>query len=166
MGLVATTPYKGTVVATVSDEQARDIYEVRMLLEGLAGRLFALRGSEEDVAKLRSATDGVARAQRAGDHQELLQAKEQFYAILLAGSRNHEIEHILGGLLARITVLRSATLSVRGRPAKSLKELKRIMAAIEAHDADAAEQACRDHVRNAAAAVGIGDIDPRDGRPS
>ena len=38
-GLVTTIPNKGTVVATVTAEEARQLYQVRSALEGLAGAL-------------------------------------------------------------------------------------------------------------------------------
>ena len=38
-GLVTTIPNKGTVVATVTAEEARQLYQVRSALEGLAGLL-------------------------------------------------------------------------------------------------------------------------------
>ena len=45
-GLVSTAPNKGTAVATLTSEQARQIYEVRAVLEGLAGRLFVENATE------------------------------------------------------------------------------------------------------------------------
>src|SRR5689334_11856309 len=40
-GLLTNIPHKGLVVATMTKEQAFDVYQVRAVLEGLAGRLFA-----------------------------------------------------------------------------------------------------------------------------
>src|SRR5690242_9047243 len=39
-GLVTTIPNKGTIVAQVTIEEARQLYQVRSALEALAGRLF------------------------------------------------------------------------------------------------------------------------------
>lgn len=40
-GLVTNIPHKGMVVSTITWEEAEEIYEVRAVVEGLAGRLCA-----------------------------------------------------------------------------------------------------------------------------
>src|SRR5579885_3504051 len=45
-GLVVNIPHKGLVVATMTREEAEEIYQVRAAMEGLAGRLAALRATD------------------------------------------------------------------------------------------------------------------------
>src|SRR3954452_20357578 len=54
-GLVVSEPGKGTRVARLSPDEALNIYEVRGVLEGLAGRLFAERATPEHLADLEQA---------------------------------------------------------------------------------------------------------------
>src|SRR4051794_39830596 len=54
-GLIVSTNGRGSAVATLSADAARQIYEVRSQLEGLAGRLFAERATEADRRALRTA---------------------------------------------------------------------------------------------------------------
>ena len=52
-GLVQLTPNKGAVVVGVSEKDLRDIYDIRMKLEGLASRWAAEQITEEDAKSLR-----------------------------------------------------------------------------------------------------------------
>jgi DNA-binding GntR family transcriptional regulator len=86
----------------------------------------------------------------AGDIRELLQAKDGFYEVLLEGSGNRCIHTILAGLQARVRVLRATSLSQPGRSEVAVDEIRALVEAIEARDADAAARAAAYHVNKAA----------------
>jgi len=146
-GLVSTSPNKGTAVATLSSEQARQIYEVRAVLEGLAGRLFVENATDVQRRALLAQLSKINRLVSRGGG--ILEAKDRFYAILFDGAGNDALRDITVSLQARVTYLRSLSLSLDGRPEESLAELHDIGAAIEAGDADAAQAACMRHVDEA-----------------
>ncbi|GAA0908674.1 GntR family transcriptional regulator [Pseudonocardia zijingensis] len=150
-GLVTTVPNKGTVVATVTADEAHQLYQVRSVLEGLAGELFVANAGDADRRALQKAMDTIER--RAARGASVLEAKDRFYEILFAGAGNAVLHQTASGLHARVRTLRSLSLSLPGRAAESVQELREIMAAIEAGDADGAGRACRRHVANAGAAV-------------
>lgn len=153
-GLVTTIPQRGAVVAVPTLKEAEELYEIRAMLEGLAGRQFVERASEAQLKALRRAHDGIRRvATSTGETAAMLQAKDRFYDALFAGAANETIREVLGGLQARITVLRAASMSQPGRVRSTMEEIGRIVEAIEARDAAAAEQACADHVRSAGRVV-------------
>jgi GntR family transcriptional regulator, trigonelline degradation regulator len=56
---------------------------------------------------------------------------------------------VIAGLHARVTYLRAFSLSRPGRLQRSLQELRDIMDAVEARDADAVARACSTHVEQA-----------------
>jgi DNA-binding GntR family transcriptional regulator len=152
-GLVTTIPQKGVVVAAPTPAEAAEIYEVRSALEALAGRLFVERASPAQLDALRAAFAQVERDTReGGDIRAMLRAKTRFYEVLLEGARNATVHAILSGLQARVGVLRTTSLSQPGRPARAVAEIRAIVDAIEAGDADAAARACARHVEEAAAA--------------
>jgi DNA-binding GntR family transcriptional regulator len=150
-GLVTTIPQKGAIVVVPTPEEAADLYDVRGSLEALAARRFVDRASPEQVVALRQAVDefGVV-VDGAGDTLALLRAKDAIYEVLLAGAGSAAIRSILGGLQARVRMLRAASLSQPGRPQRSLEEMRRFCAAVEARDADAAAEACVSHLVEAA----------------
>ncbi len=150
-GLVTSVPNKGNVVTQVSSKEAEQLYEVRSALEGLAGRIFVRNASAKDRYELAKAMQDIERAASAGI--SILEAKDRFYEILFAGGGNDALRSIASSLHARIIVLRSLSLSVPGRAAQSLKELHKILEAVEANDADGAADACARHVEAAGRAA-------------
>jgi len=147
-GLVTTIPNKGTVVAEVSIKEARQLYQVRSALEGLAGRLFVENATPVQRRALASALRAVERA-AAKDSAAMLAAKDKFYDVLFEGGGNEALRSMAGTLHARVNLLRSLSLSRPGRAAESLAELAEIVAAVAASDADAAAKACSHHAESA-----------------
>jgi GntR family transcriptional regulator, trigonelline degradation regulator len=151
-GLVTTIPNKGTIVTEVTAEEARQLYQVRSVLEGLAGRLFVENATDAQRRALVSALRAVERAAAKGS-SAMLAAKDKFYDVLFEGGGNEALRSIASALHARVSLLRSLSLSQPGRSAESLAELAQIVAAVQANDADAAAKACSHHVE-AAGTVG------------
>jgi DNA-binding GntR family transcriptional regulator len=150
-GLVTTIPQKGAIVAMPSPEEAAELYEVRAALEGLAARRFVAHASDSQVAALRAAFEHVEQVTvEGGDIRAMLHAKDRFYDVLFKGSGNRSVYAILSGLQARVSVLRSHSLSRPGRPAQAVAEIRAIVEAVEACDAAAAARACELHLAGAA----------------
>jgi DNA-binding GntR family transcriptional regulator len=150
-GLVTSVPNKGNVVSEVSSKEAAQLYAVRSALEGLAGRVFVQNASAKDRYELARAMRDIEQAASVG--VSILGAKDRFYEILFAGGGNDALRSIASGLHARISVLRSLSLSLPGRTTQSLEELRNILQAVEANDADRAADACARHVEAAGRAA-------------
>jgi GntR family transcriptional regulator, trigonelline degradation regulator len=151
-GLVTTIPNKGTIVAQVTAEEARQLYQVRSALEALAGRLFVENATPAQRRALVSAFRAVERAAGKGA-PAWLAAKDKFYDVLFEGGGNEALRSIASTLHARISRLRSLSLTRPGRAAESMAELAEIVAAVVANDADAAAKACSHHVEAAGLAA-------------
>lgn len=147
-GLVTTIPNKGTVVAKVTPEEARHLYQVRSALEGLAGRLFVENATDAQRRALSTAFRAVERAS-AKSPGVMLAAKDKFYDVLFEGAGNDALRAIAASLHARVNLLRSLSMSTPGRTAESLAELADIIAAVRADDAEACAKACSKHVEAA-----------------
>jgi DNA-binding GntR family transcriptional regulator len=150
LGLVTTEPRKGAVVAVPSLRDAQEIYDIRAALEALAVQRFVKQADDDRRAALRRAFDELERVTHAGgDMVDLLAAKDAFYDVLLGGTENRTLRTVLTGLHARIRALRGRFLTSPGRPQRALDEVRRILQAIEADDADAAAQAVQEHLVSA-----------------
>jgi DNA-binding GntR family transcriptional regulator len=152
-GLVQNLPNKGPMVATVTAAEAREIYEVRRVLEGLAVRLFAERAGAAERAALDAAMATLERAFAAADTQEILRATTAYYDVVLGGCGNEVIRRLIGLLQARVTFLRATSISQPGRAPESLAEMQRLTAALKSGRPDQAEAASAAHVDRAATAV-------------
>lgn len=149
-GLVRVVPYKGPVVASYSREEALAIYELRAVLEFETGRFFVLRAEATERQALNEAMRDIRKAFSSRDRTQWLTAKTRFYDVLLTGARNPILAEMLRLIHGRVSMLRATTMAQPGRLVESLKELKTIVLAINAGDAEAAGIACRRHVESAA----------------
>lgn len=150
-GLITHIPHKGPEVATISFKDAKDIYAVREVLEGLAGEGFALNATDEEIVQLRGVLERLERISEGESTQTLLDAKNEFYGILLKGCGNTVVGDLLTLLNNRVTMLRRVSLGSQKRLPQTLKELEGIVSAIEARDGPRARKLCSSHVRKAAA---------------
>src|SRR6266568_4158009 len=92
-GLVTMNPYKGAAVRVVDDQQARHVYDVRLLLEPEAlGR--AVTGGHD----WQSAHQALNRARSARDQAERSLANRDFHRELYAGCGNPLLVRMLDDL--------------------------------------------------------------------
>lgn len=164
-GLVTMVANKGPEVTRVSRDDVVALYEVRAVLEALAGRLFAERASPEHKRELAQAIDDVEAAMNGGDIREVLASKDAFYATLLAGSGNAIMTATLRTLYVRIQMMRGLSLSAPGRGPQTLCELREVLSAVQASDGPRAWKACEAHVEAAALIVLSQLEDQPGGRP-
>ncbi len=149
-GFVVILPHRGPSVAVLDRQTVRGIYEVRAVLEALAGELFVTRASEEDRQRLTVAIAAYRRAHERGDGAGGLQATARFYETLFAGAKNEIISATLRPLSGRIHLLRTRSLSMPGRREEGRQEMEAIFQAVMGRDPADAWRKCRLHVENAA----------------
>lgn len=149
--LIQIIPHRGPVVASVSLQDAREVYAMRALLESFAAREFTLRADDAMVRALAAAVRHLRAEAKTGDRARLLTAKTQFYGIIYQGCGNRLVVDMLQGLLSRINLLRATSLARPDRIGPSLDEIDGIVAAIRSRDAAKAEKLARQHIINAEA---------------
>lgn len=156
-GLITSHPHRGPSVASISLEEARQLYAVRAMLESYAGEQFALLGTSEDISRLEAAEvefEAATKRHQAdpspANRNRLIEAKTVFYRCLMEGSHNVFIEQTLTLLHNRITLLRVTSMTQPGRLSHSVAEIREIVEAIKAHDGPRAAKVCRHHIDMAA----------------
>ena len=152
-GLVEQRPHRGPIVATLTADEAEDIYAVRGQLEGLVVYEFARKASESDRTALRAVFDRLAISEATDRKEAILTIKQQLYDVLLAGCGNSYASRMLTTILHRNQQLRAYSLSTPGRLKHTIEEMRKIIEAIEQKDAEGATAACRLHVQKAADAA-------------
>lgn len=156
-GLIAIIPNKGPVVRELSLAEAKDLYNIRAVLEGLAARLFVENAGDAQLKQLAQALEAVAAAYERGDARKVLETKNRFYDVLFAGAGSETLSSMLNTLHARIWRWRALGLSHPQRSAQrskeSVKGLRAVLAAIRKRDAGAAEKLTREEAQRAAAEV-------------
>ena len=150
-GLITVQPNRSPFVTPISASEAEHIYEVRGVLEALAGEGFAVRAGAADRAALAAVFQRLAQMAPDAGQVALLAVKQEFYDILLRGCGNPLVRRMLDQILNRNRQLRAMSLSDPGRLAQTIAEIGQVMAAIACGDGAAAAAACRAHVREAGA---------------
>lgn len=149
-GLVESIPHQGPVVATLSADQAAQIYEIRASLEGRAARLFAERASDAMIKHLSQLNAAIQQAFQAGDFAAVVEHTTAFYAALFDGAGLSMAWNIVMSLNARINRLRLMTIGSTGRQKDAAAEMEKILKALRKRDAQAAQDAAEAHVRRVA----------------
>ena len=156
-GLVEIIPNKGPVVRELSPVEAKDLYRIRAVLEGLAARLFAENASDEMVDKLGAALGCVIRAYQGENGEEALDAKTKFYDLLYQGAASPSLASMLGVVQARVWRWRAVGLThpdrAHNRLAESVENLRCLIAAIRNKDGESADRIAREEVSKAAEEV-------------
>lgn len=144
-GLVETIPFKGTFAAVTRDEDARDLMEVRAVLEVSAARRIAENHAPESIAPLRTLAEEGAKSEAAGMHSDALRSIGDFHAELVALAGNPWLTRLydaLGGPLARLRSISGASgSSVEDSAAEHLA----IVDALEEGDGDLAAERLNSH---------------------
>jgi DNA-binding GntR family transcriptional regulator len=149
-GLIEVVPNRGPIVACVTAEQVKGIYQVRAELEGLAFQLFAEQATTKQRGALVDAFKKLKRSIKDADPLARLRAKDHFYECVMEGSGNDALRESLRLLNARALLLRARSLRAPGRVTTSLSELSELMDALSAKNGKRARILAERHIGNAA----------------
>lgn len=148
--LVVRVPHAGARVVSLSLEELRDIYEVRLELESMACRLAAERMSDAEVSALEKLLEEHARSIEADQGLSYYQKSGNldFHYRIIEGSKNSRLHQMLcGDLYHIIRMYRYRTSTSSERPLQALKEHQRIVEAIKSRDPQLAELLMRRHIQ-------------------
>lgn len=145
-GFVQIAPYRSAVVTGYSQQDLREIYEVRELLEGLCAREAAVSIATEDLAALNRIVRDSAAAFDAGDTDRLTALLDEFDVVLYAQSRNSRITAMLENIRDHVTRIGRLTVAIPGRMGTSVREHQAIYEAIVQRDGPRAETLMRQHI--------------------
>lgn len=148
-GLVEIVPNRGPIVATLSWEQAKQIYDIRLLLEGSAAATCAQRYRSEFGPNLGQALGKVRDSMNDAEWATLLQATTRFYELVFQEAGHDIAWGIVQRLNGRISRLRALTLAARNREKTGFSHMTAIHDSILSRDPDRARQAVEAHIADA-----------------
>jgi DNA-binding GntR family transcriptional regulator len=122
------------------------------MLEGMAARTCAEKGGAETAALLAKALERIRKAYADGSPgSKLVASTTVFYERLFLAADRPVAWTIVCALNGRINHLRAMTTQAPGRGRDGPKAMEAIVEAIRSGNADAAAQACMDHMKEASA---------------
>jgi DNA-binding GntR family transcriptional regulator len=144
-GFLTIIPRKGAVVSDIKEQDIRDFYEIKGVLEGYAARQAVKRMTDKDIVRLEQLNQEIRDCAARQDVAGMTQAHNAFHNLILEGCGNRKIQQVVSGLVRQFLRFRFYVASLVHVDA-ILQEHSEIVAAIKARDADRAE-ACM--VKNA-----------------
>jgi DNA-binding GntR family transcriptional regulator len=141
--LLEVVPRRGYFVPELSFRAVRDLLETRIVLEGIAAELAALRAKPAEIASLESKYKEALKAARTpGDLDTFIEANQEFHLQIAHMTHNSEFEALLRGVLERSTrLIYLAAQGAKEVPREIESLLKPVVDAIRKRDAVAAHDA-------------------------
>lgn len=147
-GLVAAAPRRGLVISQLEQQQVSELYAVRDVLEGLAGRLAAQHASTAEIGAMRDLLERQART-HTEDYAALARLNRLFHDVIYRATHNRYLISTLDGFEGSLALLSGTTYVSPGRAKTALQEHGELVDAIESRDHGLAEEVARRHVRAA-----------------
>lgn len=146
VGLVAVVPNRGVVVREVSVKDALDLYDLRAALFRMAAQLAARRSTAPVLAALRELNARMREAAAAERFADYYAGNLDFHAALIAATDNTPLAQAYANATKSLHLFRRRALLHPVQLDLSLTEHETILAAIAAHDAEAAGAAAEAHI--------------------
>ncbi len=147
-GLVESMPNRGVFVIGITQEDIKDIYEIRILVEGLAAKWATKKITEEELKALNNACELMEFYTTKGDVEQIARYNTEFHEIIFEAARSKFLKKTLKNMQSYIQWARLASLKTEGRAQKALIEHKAILEAFRNGDPIQAQMLIIEHVTN------------------
>jgi DNA-binding GntR family transcriptional regulator len=136
-------------VSRISPAEVLEIYDVRVVLDGLAARLAASHATPPEIAQLHWVSDRMRAAEEKSDFQSISALSLEWHDWLARAGRNSFLLNQVRVVHDRVRRFDRTTFEYPGRGAIAISEHDRILAAVEAGDAARANELAMAHMLNA-----------------
>jgi DNA-binding GntR family transcriptional regulator len=143
-GLVTMKLRRGAYVTEVSEQDLTEVFHLLALLESDAAAIVAQRASDAQIAELAKLHQGLEDS--VADRDAFFTANERFHMRLLEIAGNRWRNQMVADLRKVMKLYRHHSLFKQGRLEASLKEHRRIMAALKARNAPLVQQLMQQHL--------------------
>jgi DNA-binding GntR family transcriptional regulator len=148
-GLVVKQPYQGWFVREFTEQEVRELYEMRAALECFAVRLACERITGEDVELLRRQQAVGEAALKRGDMEAYRVYNRDLHAAVLDAARNSYLASMMEQLSLQSQLLMARTIRLAGRPSRAIEEHRRIIELIGTRKRAAAQRVMENHIISA-----------------
>ena len=152
-GLVQMIPRKGAVVASITEEDLRDVLEVRKVLECLAVELACQKRTEHNMVELKDALEGFRREMHSRNPSKIAVRDVAFHDVIYRITDNRRLIQILNNLREQMYRYRLEYIKDEKKRMTLVSEHMDIVSAIENRNAEAAKAAITLHIINQQATV-------------
>lgn len=145
-GLVRQEKNRGVFVRDIPVEEAMEIYDLRAVMDELAGRRLAGAITPDQLKRARALVESMDQAARGGDADTYHLLNLQFHDALIEFVGNRKMAAIYRKLVKELALFRRRNLLDRSLLPHSAAEHRQMLKAIASGDAEAAGRAMFEHV--------------------
>jgi DNA-binding GntR family transcriptional regulator len=149
-GLVEIRPRSGVRIVRRTKNEIVEMIIAWAALESMAGRLTCERASEKEIASLRKLFSTFEDGEVRSRLDEYSVANLRFHQRIIELGHSDLIASMADNLLIHVRAIRRHTIGEEDRAERSIVDHMQIIEALEARDAELAEQLVRDHALNLA----------------
>ena len=152
-GLVVSVPRQGCKVASMSEDDAQELFPVMALLEGRCAYEAVRKASDADIRRLQRLHEQLEKHAAAQNIDGYYRANHEFHTAVQALAANRWLDRATGDLRRFVRLLRGRQLNRPGRIEASINEHRVLLDAIVQRDAARAERVMHDHLMAQLAAL-------------
>lgn len=141
---------KGILILGVTEQDLKDIFAIRLRLEGMASALAAKNMTAEQLAELKEALELQEFYVGKQDPERIKTMDSRFHQIVYRYCGSAVLNDTLLPLHKKVQKYRRASVEDSSRAEQSLQEHRAIFEAIESKNAILAEERTTEHIANAA----------------
>lgn len=151
-GLLEAHQHRGAQVRSYTPGELEEIYDLRSILEGYAARRAATRITKGELTRLRASVERMEKLQPK-DLEHLVQQNGIFHDTILQAADSQRLVAMVTQTRALPLIYQSYAWYTPQQLALSLEYHRRVLSALERHDAEQAEYDMRHHLFNAREAL-------------
>ena len=102
--VVTLTPNRGATIAQPTEQEAREVFQVRRLIEPSLVELFIARATAADMYALKACIDDEEAARQAGDMRRAIRLSGQFHSLIADRANHQTLARILREMTSRTTL--------------------------------------------------------------
>jgi DNA-binding GntR family transcriptional regulator len=149
--IVTLTPNRGAMVAQPTEKEAREVFEVRRMIESTLVECFVARATDEDVATLAACIADEEAARAAGDTRRAVRMSGEFHLHIARVSDHQTLGRVLRELVSRTSLILMTYGEPAGRArsdasACSCRDHRALLGAIRLRDRRAAARLMQEHL--------------------
>ncbi len=150
--IIEETP-RGCMVIGINEDDLKDIYEIRCVIEGMAAQKAAERITDEELNRLSELVDLQEFYSAKKDADHIKSMDNEFHELIYKFSGSNVLYSTLVPLHKKIQKYRRAAVENQIRAELSVKEHRMILKAISLKDGALAREKMTEHVKNAYAHI-------------
>jgi DNA-binding GntR family transcriptional regulator len=148
-GLVVKLPYRGWFVREFTEQEVRELYEMRAALECFSVRRACERITGDELTWLRQHQSVGEAALKVGDMDAYQIYNRDLHTAIMEAARNTYLASAMGQLNLQSQVLMARTIRLAGRPSRAIEEHRELIELIARRQDKAAQKLMERHILSA-----------------